>query len=302
MGQIYAELEVVKNKFYQHEVSFNGFKGVDEDKLRSIDALIEEYRSKYVKNNSSYISIFENTQEYARLLAYLTGNTSLSWDDKMLFLIRYYDPELKILDLYWQYNDISKDQIINEKNDYIREDLLEHKNSTTTDFELKCRSLFKIYDPGIIKYEKKLFRVLKINEFKFGIKRDYLKFFFESYAPPHINLSMSDSELSKIVEAAHEYKKKYGIPTINDLAFQLTQQSKLIGIRNARNAVIFMIYILDEQFKAFHIYDEAGDWNMIRKMTFSELGFFNKSFTLSEVKFDRDNHNDLTSLSKFPRR
>lgn len=297
---IYGELDIVKKKFYQYEICFKGFKGVDEDKLRNIDALIEEYKQEDVKNNIGYISFGNNTQEYARLLVYLTGRADLSWDDKMLFVIRFYDPELKLLDLYLETYSIDNNAIKNESNAYIKEDLINKKNKIDLEFANKCRSLIKIYDPGIIKYEKKLFKALKSNGLKFGIKKDYLTAFFESYVTPNTDLRVTDDELKRIIEDAREYKKRYGLPTINDLAFQLTQQRIGIGIKSAKKAMIFMIYTLDEEFKAFHIFDEYGNWNEIQKMCFAELGFYNKNFVNNEIKFDRVNHDTSTTLSLFP--
>lgn len=300
MSIVYIDFDKAKKKFYQYECHFNGFKGVDETKLQRIDVLVEEYKRKYVMNNTSYIPMYSDTQQYGRLLAHLANRKDIKWDEKMLFIIRYYDPELKLLQLYLQTFNIDPELIKNEDNDYIKADLLEYKTNIDLEFEKQCRSLIKIYDPNIIKYEKKLSRVLQSEKLKFGVKKDYLKLFFTTYITADTNLKITDEELTSIISEAREYKRKYGLPSINDLAFQLIEQPRLIGIKTARKAMIFMIYILDEQFKAFHFYDEYGNWNDIQKMCFLELGFYNIDFVKNEVRFDRENHDTSTTLSLFP--
>jgi hypothetical protein len=282
-----TNFQVTRKKFYQGSHKFNYFRGVNEQELERIDELIESYKERIPKKGYSYLPN-SNTHDYMNILNYLIHSKSLEYDDKVLFLIRYYDPDLKLLTLYLESDRMDKKEIEEETNEYVKKELMEKKEKLDVEFQVKCREIAGIYDPMLIQYEQILAKRLN-KVLRFNVKKDYIKSFFNKYVTDDINLTVTEEELNDCLTAAREYKEKYGIPNINDLAYQLLNQSNVIDIKSNKKAMIFMIYVLDEELKCYDIYEEYCNWKEISKECIENVGFFNKELIDKEIKYSRDN-------------
>ena len=296
MTHINNDFDHARNRFYSGYKNFNNFKNIDDDVIKEIDERIENYKKTRKERYSFYMSNHKS-KEYMNVLNHLYSIRDLSYDEKILFIIRYFDPEMKLLKLYFESEAIDEDEIRKEENDFVRNSLLD----TNFEFSSKCREIAGISDRLVVKYELIFFKRYLSKELKFNVKKDFIQKFFRTYPINKVNLEISDEELANIVKNAQDYKKKYGIPSINDLLFQLSEQRSILNIsgKSVKELFIFMMYVLDEEFKALHIYDEYCNWDLISSECRNELGFFNRDFIQSEVKFAEDNPNNPINLTLF---
>lgn len=289
LSRIVLEYDVCKSKFYNQQHKFNNFKDITDEKINEIDELVKNYKELIKPILSSVEDFQKASQEYAQILYVALSDDDLTWDEKMLLVIRYMDPELKLADLYLGMESIRTQTIIEEKdNPFAVKDLIAAKKKKEFELIKKSREAIGIYDVNLLKYELKLYNKLA-NSLKFNTKSDYTTTFFSSYVTDKTNLDINDNEHTAVKLAARSYKNKYGIPTINDLSYQLLNQSKIIGIRTSHLAMPFMIYVLDSGFKALKIYEENSVWSKINNATKSELGFKCKEFVINEARFIDEN-------------
>ncbi|MBO5475499.1 MAG: hypothetical protein J5982_03205 [Bacilli bacterium] len=287
---------IARKRFYSIYKNFNGFRDINEDVIKRIDELIQKYKNTHIEETSFYLRNFKS-REYMNLLNYLYYKKDLTYDEKVLFIIRYFDPELKLLNLYFESDTTDREDIEKEENDFIRNSQLD----ANLEFSSKCHEIIGISDPYIVKYELVFFKRCLSKELKFNIKKDFINKFFRTYPIEKVNLSISDEELETIIQNARDYKKKYGVPSFNDLLFQLSEQKSIINIsgKSIKELFIFMMYVLDEEFRALHIYNEYCKWDLISAECRRELGFYNKNFIESERRFAEDNPDNPINLTLF---
>lgn len=296
MSYINDDYSIARKRFYEQGKKFNNFKDINDKTIKKIDELITRYRSTHIKHTSFYIPNVK-VAEYSGVLKYLTVSKDLSFDEKILFIIRFFDPELKLLKLYFESEVYDKEEIKNEDNDFVKSSL----NEVNLEFMAKCREEVGITDQIIIQYELSFFKNYLSKELKFNVRKNFIQKFFRSYPVDGINFKISNEELEIIIKNALAYKKKYGIPSLNDLLFQLSEQRSSLSVtgKSKRELFIFMIYVLDQEFKALKIYDEYCNWDAIRNECHKEIGFYNQDFVKSEVKFAKANPDNPINLTLF---
>lgn len=296
MSYINDDYNTARTRFYEQGKKFNSFKDINDKAIKKIDELIAKYKRTHIEHTTIYMP---NTKvkEYLGVLKYLTVSRDLSFDEKILFIIRFFDPELKLLKLYFESEVYDKEEIKNEDNDFVKSSL----NEVNFEFVAKCREEVGITDQIIIQYELSFFKNYLSKELKFNVKKDFIHKFFRTYTVDSINFKISDEELEIIIKNALAYKKKYGIPSLNDILFQLSEQRSSLSVtgKSKRELFIFMIYVLDQDFKALQIYDEYCNWDAIRNECHKEIGFYNQDFVRAEVKFAKANPDNQINLSLF---
>ncbi len=290
------EYDTIRKIFYSSNSKFKNFRNIDKNVIEKIDKLIKIYQEK-IMVTSVFTIHNSRTNEYTNLLKYLLSDNKLSFDEKILFVIRYFDPELKALYLFLDSDCMEAKDLQSEDNDFIISSFKE----INTEFASDCRNLIGIYDSFLIQYELLFFKYYRAEELKFNIRKDYTKKFFRLYPVSRLYLNISDEELDRIIKSAHDYKNKYGIPRFNDLMFQLLEQPSLLDItgNSVKELFVFMIYVIDEEFKALRLYDEYCNWSQINTQCFKTLGFSNQDFVTSEIKFAEDNPKVLNNIPLF---
>lgn len=296
MSNFYNEYDIARKRIYSSYSYFKYFKDINDEVIKKIDELIQNYRKTHIERTSFYMRNLK-VKEYINVLNYLYYMKDLTFDEKILFIIRYFDPKLILLNMYFELGTTDEEEIYKEENDFIRSSLID----SNLDFLSKCHEIVGISDPLIIKYELLFFKNYLSKDLKFNIKKDFIQKFFRTYPISKVNLTISEEELESIIQNARDYKEKYGVPSFNDLLFQLLEQRSILNIsgKSVKELFIFMMYVLDEEFKALNIYYEFCNYDLISAECRKELGFYNKDFIESEKKFAEVNPDNPINLKLF---
>ena len=94
---MFYPVEKLRNKLYQNRVHFKEFKTITDESIEKIDKLIEKHFNNFVYTGSQQGSKLDR---YCMTLSYLNAQYNLSYDEKLLFLIRVCDPQCITLKFY----------------------------------------------------------------------------------------------------------------------------------------------------------------------------------------------------------
>lgn len=282
-----VDFATLRKKLLDHQKEFNGFKNINDKNLDYINNKIKEFNELSKKTRFIY-AINPQNKKYAEALSIIVDDRNMTYDEKIYFLIKVLDPELKMHSLSLEFGTVTTKEINEEESEYSKNELLEVRNQQQSEMQTYIRNQIGFYDSNLHLYEKYyIVRFCRDEELVFNVKKDYIKNLLSIFFSTEGNLEIPVEDLERIIKLAKEYVDTYGIPNINDLAYQLTIQFKVLGISKLKEKIIFLIYVVDKKFKAYEIYDTECTWEQIKKSCINELGFYEKDFVNAEILYDQ---------------
>ena len=280
--------ESIKKKLFKRNHMFTYFKYITDEDIKRIDTEIEKYkqRKEYSKN---FLKKETNLENYVGVLLYLTNpNIHLllkTYDERILFLIKYIDPTLIINTAFLQTpitptEDINKAENIEEKNYLTHKRQLELKT-----LENIIREKLDFYEPLLIRYELAYYnKFIKNKELTKNIKVDLTK---ELIYP---NVITSFNEISD--EDYQELNKKAQIwLSINEekdyktVIFNILKQNEILKLKNTEEKIAFFILTIDPELELLTIFEEESRTRNVIARSKEELGFYNEALIKIEKMY-----------------
>ena len=268
---------------------FRYFEGIRPESSKKIDSATRVFYDRLSSLQSTYgakeASLFENA------INYLNQDFYLTYDEKLIFLIRLIDPTLKLLSFYQ--NLLEDNKIGLDSTPIVKGNVL---FSLTKESEDKLAdysySQFGFYEPLFIKYEaiykKKLVREETFDKTT-NLRMNYTKYITRSLNLNDISLSVNCEEIDEIISEANEYLKQYPNPNLNDLMFQLLHESGTLDYNKVRTKLIFIIFVLDKDLRYKQVYDANYNLVTIRNIISNMFGCYYQFLMELENKFIKDN-------------
>lgn len=272
---------------------FRYFEGVNQGTSKKIDETTRVFFDKLC-----YIQSYglQNESMYQNAIRFLDNDINLTYDEKVIFLIRLLDPTLKMLMIY--------QDAVNSKPRY--KDMIPiltkgHLFALDTEEEKLKEEIINnlgFYDPLLLKYEGLYKRILQTHETldkTTDLKLNYTKYVSSIIHLDSLSLRISPDELDAVVEEAEEYLKIYPKPALNDLLFQLLHETGTMDYEKFKTKLIFIICVLDRDLKYKDIYDTNYNLVTIRNKIASIFGCYHQFLMDLEQKFVKDNFEEQYS-------
>jgi len=283
---------IEQKKLFSNYPKFDYFRNVDEEK---VNKNVEMFTSAH---KTSLNQFNPKLKTYQKALLAATNNIRLTFDEKILFLIKICDPKYRTYYISLDYNILSKAEI-KDLPEEEQEDALYDNDLVKLERKDAIRSELGFYQPELIFYEKILILLKnkkdKIVSLSTGIKKDHTRALRSKMINDNIDLSIADKELEYIMKEAQEYIKKYGIPSINDLAYQITIEGDNFNLRSLKEKLLFIMYVIDSNFEYYKSYESHGTWSDISKDVSSILGEYNQLIMDIEIRYNKQ----IKKLSKW---
>lgn len=268
---------------------FRNFEGIKPESSKKIDAATRIFFDRLSSIQSTYGA--KDTPLFENAINYLNHDFYLTYDEKLIFLIRLIDPTLKLLSFYQ--NLLKDNKTCSDTIPIVRSNVL---FSLTKEEEDKLAdyssSEFGFYEPLFIKYEaiykKKLLQEETQNKTT-DLKMNYTKYVTDSLRLKDISLSVNYEEIDEIISDANEYLKHYPNPNLNDLMFQLLHESGSLDYNKLRTKLIFIIFVLDKDLRYKQVYDANYNLVTIRNIISNMFGCYYQFLMELENKFIKDN-------------
>ena len=272
--------ETIRKKLFQRDHMFTYFKNITEEDIRRIDSEIEKYikRKNFSKNDIKKESNLEN---YVGVLTYLTSpNIHLllkTYDEKILFLIKYIDPNLIINNTFLQtqitpIEEIDKSETIEEQNYWIHKRHLELKT-----LENIIREKLDFYEPLLIRYELAYYNRFKKNkELTKNIKIDLLKELIYPNVITSFN-NISDEDYQRLINKAEIWLSNNEEKDYKTVIFNILKQNEILKLKNIEEKIAFFILTIDPDLKLLTIFEEESRMPNVITRSKEELGFYNET-------------------------
>lgn len=278
---------------FRNNRDFRYFEGIKPDSSKKIDSITRVFYDRLSSMQVAYD--LKNESLYEKASRFLSSNFYLTYDEKIIFLIRLLDPTLKLLTAY--------DKIVNENPDDSISTPIVKGNvlfSVTKENEEKIasisRGLLGFYEPLFVKYEY-LYREKVLNvrpeDKTTNLRMNYTKYVSQNIKLSDISLKTSIDEVDQIIEEASVYLMLYPRPSLNDLIFQLLCESGRLSYSRLRNRLIFIIFVLDKDLRYKTVYDENFNLVTISRKISALFGCYYQFLMELENKFVSDNSDCL---------
>lgn len=275
-------IKYCEDLLYEERNSFNFFENMSDEKSHNFEKKVYEFLEVLKKVSDNYLGV-DYALNYENALCFLTSNHSLSFDEKIMFLIRIVDPHLEIYNIYKRYSN-NKVRIRNGH-------IISLTKEIEEEFKQKVEQLFGFYSSYLVRYEELYLEhyLNKKRNLSKNVSIDYVRAFLNSFDIKEINLDIDVDELEAIIKHAEEYIKEYGIPSINDLLYQLKFEIQKSNMRSVRDKIIFLIYVLDSDMRYAKIYNSHYNLQTIKNEIEASCGSYNPLLLDLELKYIKDN-------------
>lgn len=295
-----ANITKLEEALYSDITEFNYFSNsknqcnIVDEKLYEIRELDRKFNGGATANNGECFS-------YEKILMFLNGNCSLSYDEKILLLIGAIDPNLEMYKMYKDYKEIvnTKNEQTEENDDPKETVLIENgalASISKVDEVLLAKEVserFGIYSAYLIKYEEliSLYYKHKVRDIpSTRVRLDYVAEFMNKVNNSNDSLYMDDKELVIILDAAKAYVKRYGMPCLNDLIFQLKYESLHADLNSLAKQIVFIIYVMDSKLDYLRTREKVTATESAKQDIMSACGSYNQDIMDLELRYVEDNY------------
>lgn len=294
------ESSIETPELYTKKRQFRQFVRIDSESSRKIDNLMNVFYDTIKSISAKYGN--EEQTLYSSALNFVNSNFYLTYDEKIVFLIRLLDPTLKMLSLYNEV--LSDEQRQIDSAPKTRENrIISLDKEVEEELKRKITEEFGFYDASLIKYEHIYRNALLLatpKEKTTNVKINYAKHIAKEVNLNEIDLRIDSDELEEIIERASEYLKKYPTPSLNDLVFQLLFESGELDVKSFRNQLIFIIVVLDKNLRYKEIYENNYHLIAIKNQISQLFGCYYQFLMDLELKYVKDNLDTVTGPQKMP--
>lgn len=294
------ESSVETPELYAKKRQFRQFVRINSESSRKIDNLMNVFFDT-IRTISATYGNKEQTL-YSSALNFVNSNFYLTYDEKIVFLIRLLDPTLKMLSIY--------DEVLSNEQRQINSVPKTRKNMVTSlnkekeeELKRKITEEFGFYDASLIKYEhiyKNTVLLAIPREKTTNVKINYAKHISKRINLNEIDFQIDSDELEEIIVRANEYLKRYPTPSLNDLVFQLLFESGKLDANSFRNQLIFIMVVLDKDLRYKEIYENNYHLIAIKNKISQMFGCYYQFLMDLELKYAKDNYGPVSGPQKMP--
>lgn len=264
MTHFYDSFNGTRTKFFQNHVKFNKFYDIDANHLKELqnEALI--YKDIHFKDNVM------PRDKYIMLLNYLITKKDYTYDEKLIFLISVFDPELKALNSFTNIVKLDKKEIEKLDPSNKKEELLEEYKCQFSKYELEVRKQIGFFEPNLYKIER-LFQKYLLEKYTLSqnVKINALISFINIIKDIkfHENFILTNDEYENVRNICLEYQNNYPNYKVKDVFYHAINQGTIININNYSEIIVFLVELLDPTLSCFISYQEESTWkNMAERV------------------------------------
>lgn len=278
------EIQTLQGKFYQYEVSFNGFADIDED---YINYLKEQYNTER-QNTGSRLALYIDTLKHLNGLR-VRQTTYKTFDERIFTLILMIDPNFV---MYHTYNNaaIPTQAQINNASLEQKQELLEQKRNETNKLIRTIREKIGVYDSKMLKYEAILYKkFLKPERIISEAGKDFTQDIMRAAKVVRSFDNISFERYKEINDLVTYWGSETNALGNAKLAsYTLTQQNNILKLKTVKEQILFFIMAVDPELKMLTIYEEESRMPEVKRRILEEFGFDNEDMLrLERLYHDR---------------
>ena len=291
MAQTYMSVDQLKSKFYLKENSSKGFSELDEEKLAEVAKKVYKKQEVMFGKTTRGFERIQKLDRYKNVLNYLTNPTIhfelKTFDEKLAFLIMAVDPNLVVFKEFLKLDLVNSYDINNSKDEEDKKSLEAKRKEKLLEYENTVREKLGFYDPKLLNYEEVFF-------FKFFGEKELITeiknnnqdlLLFKARLLKNFN-SISDERFKELMDIAQSWLSlSSDIPNIKAAAYSVTNQKKLLGLKNTAEQLTLFILLADSELEMMRIFEEESRMPMVEKRIIEQFGFFDKELLILEKKF-----------------
>lgn len=282
-----SDNEKIKYRFFKSSSEYSKFNNISLERIEEIKKDIESFKKENINKKFDYLGNSRNG-EYIEVLCYLSSFkcSNYTYDEKIVFIILMFDPELKFYNIYSNFNIVDLETIKSVETDMEKKELNELRKKQIFNLECEVRRAIGIWDVNLIAYERDyLARVLNNNCFVKNAPNDYSSSLFKKICELD-DLIIGKERFEYVNEKVKEYISSIDRVNYIDLAFHILFQNDILKLRNNKEQLLFFVLAFDPELKVLNIYEDEPTVKKIKERLIMEFGFYNKEL----IKVERLYH------------
>lgn len=283
-------LAVMRKKFYQYINFFKKFDGITPEMIENIKQDAKDFKEKHL---DEYLDKGDILSAYKKAMSILVNNHNLSFDEKVLYIIFIFDPNLITFKDFIASDIITKDEIKRETNELEKEAMILERESQTDTYAMNVRKQIGFFENYLLVVERTYFKkYLRNNELVENVGKDCSDTLFELAVLMNSFKNIDALEYQELKEKAEEYLRLFPTPDFNTVIYHILNQNSILNLKSIKEQFIFLIMVMDPELKALEIYEEECIWSSIKDRCEEEINFYHKDvFKLEKLyaeAFDPD--------------
>lgn len=267
-------LDVMRRKFYQYINFFKDFDGITPEMIENIKEDAKSFKEKYL---DEYLNKGDILTAYKKAMSILVNNHRLSFDEKTLYIIFIFDPNLITFKDFIASDIITKKEIKQETNELVKEAMILERESQTDTYMMNVRKQIGFFENDLLKLEKTYFKkFLKDNELIKSVGKDCSSTLVELTTIMNSFKNIDEKKYQELKNKAEEYLRLFPTPDFNTVIYHILNQNNILNLKSIKEQLIFLIMVMDPELKALEIYEEECIWSSIKERCEEEINFYHK--------------------------
>lgn len=238
-----------RRKFYELARNYKKFIDINKSVIGRIDELIGKFEISYLGLPNNKLTKLEI---YQIAIKYLNGKHRMSFDEKVIFLIRLCDSECIMFKHFIDYN--SKKENANER-DIFRE---------------RVRDDLGFWDISLLRYEELYFRKFS-KDLLSNFDSDCRELLFDK---DYDFSRLTPLEIKYTIGKASWYRENYDATDIYTILYHVIFQYNVLHLYRIEQQLLFFILVIDPDYEMLKIYFEESKWDMVEARIYEVFRFY----------------------------
>ena len=238
---MFTETQMVKirSKFYMQAQYFEKFANISKKDLKLIDEKIEHFYRVYL--NDLKVHSYFKLEKYYTVIRYLGYNTELTFDQKVIFLIKVCDPKCLIYNNYKSLELIPKREIDATEDEKEKKMKNECNESAIISYKNATRSELGFYEAKLLKMEEAYIKSFKKDFVPCCAKDNSNLLFVGEYDFKAI----SSDDYLRVVKIASDYLIDVECVDYKTVIYHILFQNDLLHLKTLTEKLLFFILVCD---------------------------------------------------------
>lgn len=261
----------IRSKFYMQAQYFEKFANISKKDLKLIDEKIEHFYKVYLKDVK--VHSYFKLEKYYTAIRYLAYNTELTFDQKIIFLIKVCDPKCLIYNNYKSLELIPKREIDATEDENEKKMKNECNESAIISYKNATRSELGFYEAKLLKMEEAYIKSFK-KEFIPCCAKDNSNLLFVG---EYDFKAISSDDYLRVVKIASDYLNDVECVDYKTVIYHILFQNDLLHLKTLTEKLLFFILVCDPDLDFLRVYYEECNWASIKERCLDQFSYYSKA-------------------------
>ena len=270
---MFTEIQMVKirSKFYMQAQYFQNFTNITDKDLKLIDEKIEHFNRIYLKDLK--VHSYYKLEKYYTVIRYLGYNTELTFDQKVIFLIKVCDPKCLIYNNYKSLELIPKKEIEDTKDEKEKQSKIDCNESAIIGYKNATRNELGFYEAKLVKFEEAYIKLFK-KEFVPCCAKDNSSLLFVG---EYDFKAISSEDYLRVKKIVSDYLSDVECVDYKTVIYHILFQNNLLGLKTLTEKLLFFILVCDPDLEFLSVYYEECNWTSMKERCLDQFSYYSKA-------------------------